>query len=386
MRSKFPRQIPDVAMEDLLERLPASLEEDLVRSCIQGRVVMVTGAAGSIGSELLRQLARFAPSGLICFDQAETPLFELERELGREFPALAIHYEMGNVVRFDDVSRAMRRYKPAIVFHAAAYKHVYMAERQPFAALENNVFGTWNVARAAAAIGVDSFVMISTDKAVRPASMMGVSKRVAEMLIQSIEKPGSTKFIIVRFGNVIGSSGSVVPIFKNQIVAGGPVTVTHAEMSRYFMTAPEAAQLVLQALAMGKGGEIFVLDMGEPIRILDLARKLIRLSGFEPDADIRIEFTRPRSGEKLMEELSAKDEELMPTRHVAIRNAISAKKVDAARMNTFIEELQQAANARSFSRALLLLKEMTPDYVPGPELLSSFVSTQDIYSTQVAVF
>ena len=373
-------------MEDLLERLPASLEEDLVRSCIQGRTVMVTGAAGSIGSELLRQLARFAPSGLICFDQAETPLFELERELERAFPALAIHYEMGNVVRFCDVNRVMKRYQPEVVFHAAAYKHVPMVERQPFAALENNVFGTWNVAQAAAANGVDSFVMISTDKAVRPVSMMGVTKRIAEMGIQSIEKPGGTKFITVRFGNVIGSSGSVVPIFKSQIAAGGPVTVTHAEMSRYFMTAPEAAQLVLQALAMGKGGEIFVLDMGEPVKVLDLAKKLIRLSGFEPDADIRIEFTGPRSGEKLMEELSAKDEELRPTRHAAIRNAVSTKKVDAARMNTLIEELQQAVDARSFSRALLLLKEMTPDYVPGPELLSSFLSTQDIYSTEVAAF
>lgn len=373
-------------MEDLLERLPASLEEDLVRGCIQGRVVMVTGAAGSIGSELLRQLARFAPSGLICFDQAETPLFELERELGQKFSTQAIHYEMGNVVRFDDVNRAMRRYQPAVVFHAAAYKHVYMAERQPFAAVENNVFGTWNVARAAAANGVDSFVMISTDKAVRPASMMGVSKRVAEMAMQSLQRPGSTKFIAIRFGNVIGSSGSVVPIFKNQIAAGGPVTVTHAEMSRYFMTAPEAAQLVLQALALGKGGEIFVLDMGEPIRILNLAEKLIRLSGFEPGEDIRIEFTGPRSGEKLIEELSAQDEELIPTRHVAIRNAISAKKVNAARMSTLMEELQQAVDARSFSRTLHLLKEMTPDYVPGPELLSSFVSAQNIYSTEVTAF
>jgi FlaA1/EpsC-like NDP-sugar epimerase len=373
-------------MEDLLERPPAFLDEELVRGCIQGRRVMVTGAAGSIGSELLRQLARFAPGKLICFDQAETPLFELERELGQKFPAQAIHYEMGNVVGFDDVHRVMKCYQPAIVFHAAAYKHVSMAERQPFAALENNVFGTWNVAHAAAANGVDSFVMISTDKAVRPVSMMGVTKRVAEMAIQSLQKPGSTKFIAIRFGNVIGSSGSVVPIFKNQIAAGGPVTVTHAEMSRYFMTAPEAAQLVLRALAMGKGGEIFVLDMGEPIKILDLAEKLIRLSGFEPGEDIRIEFIGRRSGEKLMEELSAQDEELVPTRHAGIRNAVSEKKVDAARMSTLIEELRQAVDARSFSRTLLLLKEMTPDYVPGPDLLSSFLSTQDIYSTEAAAF
>jgi len=233
----------------------------MVRLCIQGRVVMVTGAAGSIGSELLRQLARFGPRRLICFDQAETPLFELERELDEKFPALAIDYEMGNVTRYDDVNRVMKSNQPSIVFHAAAYKHVSMVERQPFRALENNVLGTWNVAQAALANNVDSFVLISTDKAVRPVSVMGVSKRIAEMAIQSLEKQGSAKFVAVRFGNVIGSSGSVVPIFKNQIAAGGPVTVTHAEMSRYFMTASEAAQLVLQALAMGQGGEIFVLDM-----------------------------------------------------------------------------------------------------------------------------
>ena len=224
-------------------------------------------------------------------DRAETPLFLLEKELGRKFPSLVFHAEIGNVAKLDEMDRLLGNYRPSILFHAAAYKHVPMMERNPFAAVENNIFGTLAAARAAMRHGAEYFVLISTDKAVRPTSVMGATKRVAEQMMRWMQTEKGTKLVAVRFGNVIGSSGSVVPIFKEQIASGGPVTVTDAGMMRYFMTGFEAAQLVLQSLVLGKGGEIFVLDMGEPIRIVDLAKKLIRLSGFEPGKEIRIEFT-----------------------------------------------------------------------------------------------
>ncbi|HEY1902827.1 MAG TPA: polysaccharide biosynthesis protein [Terracidiphilus sp.] len=375
MRSVKPAdQILDVALEDLLGRRQAYLDEELVRERIQDKVVMVTGAAGSIGSELCRQIAGFNPFALVAFDQAEALLRQLESELAERFPRLVLHSEIGNIICFDHVNRAVQQYKPTIVFHAAASKHVPMLEQEPLTAVENNIFGTWQVAEAAARHGIEYFVMISTDKAVRPVSMMGVTKRVAELVLHAFEKEWSTKFLAVRFGNVLGSSGSVVPIFKSQIAAGGPVTVTHPEMRRYFMTASEAGQLVLEALVLGSGGETFVLDMGEPVKILDLAKQLILLSGLQPGRDIEIEFTGVRPGEKLFEELSLHDEQLTPTSHSRISSLASSENVDTERVAVLVKELREAVNARDALRVILLLKDAVPDYAPGPQLLENAIS------------
>jgi FlaA1/EpsC-like NDP-sugar epimerase len=369
MQSGKPsKQIPDAVREDLMGKRQAALDQENIREQIQGKVVMVTGAAGSIGAELCRQIAGFCPLALVGLDQAETPLFQLEQELEKVFPNLVFRTELGNITRFDDVSRTMREYQPSIVFHAAAYKHVSMLERHAFAALENNIFGTFRVAKAAASHGVETFVLISTDKAVRPTSILGVTKRVAELTIRAMQETQGTKFLAVRFGNVLGSSGSVVPIFQSQIAAGGPVTVTHPEMRRYFMTASDACQLVLQALALGKGGEIFVLDMGQPVKIVELARNLILSSGLQPDRDIKIEFIGARPGEKLFEELSLDSEHLVPTAHSRIGSLASVEEVDARRVNASLQELRESVSARDHLRMILLLKEMVPDYLPGPQL------------------
>ena len=383
--TELGKQIRDVAVEDLLGRRPVDLDQDSIRERIRGRVVMVTGAAGSIGSELCRQIAQFQPLALVGFDEAETPLFQLDRELEQSFPELVFHPEIGNITRPDILRRVMEQYEPSILYHAAAYKHVPMMERHVFAAVENNIFGTWQVALAAAKHGVEDFVMISTDKAVRPTSMMGATKRTAELVIRALQKERGTKFVAVRFGNVLGSSGSVVPIFKDQIAAGGPVTVTHAEMRRYFMTIPEAAQLVLQAFSIGKGGEVFVLDMGEPVKIVDLARNLILLSGLQPDRDIKIQFTGVRPGEKLFEELNLQDEDLVATSHAKIRSYVSPYDVDARQMEAYIQDLQQAVSERDTLRIVLLLKELIPDYTPGFKLLKAAVSIQSNHAEPAKV-
>ncbi len=312
------RQIRDVAVEDLLGRVPVNLDQERISAKLRGRVVLVTGAAGSIGSEICRQIARFQPAAIIGFEIAESPLFHLQLEIARTFPGIRFHAEIGstqNPARLDEV---FARHQPSVVYHAAAYKHVPLMESHAFEAFENNVIGTLNVVEAARAHGVREFVMISSDKAVRPVNIMGVTKRIAEVLVRSLPAEWCA-ICSVRFGNVLGSNGSVVPVFKDQIARGGPVTVTHPEMRRYFMTIPEACQLVLQASTMGRGGEIFVLDMGEPVRIVDLARNLILLSGLRPDRDIRIEFTGTRPGEKLYEELNGAGEDLPPTHHGKIR-------------------------------------------------------------------
>jgi FlaA1/EpsC-like NDP-sugar epimerase len=368
------RQIRDVAVDDLLGRLPVHLDQASIRMQIQGRVVMVTGAAGSIGSELCRQIAQFRPLALVGFDEAETPLFSLDRELVRNFPDLVFHPEIGSITRQDTLRRLMKHYRPSILYHAAAYKHVPMMEKHVFAAVENNIFGTWQVALAAAEHGVRDLVMISTDKAVRPTNMMGATKRVAELAIRAIQRETGAKFVAVRFGNVLGSNGSVVPIFKEQIAAGGPVTVTHPEITRYFMTITEAAQLVLQAFALGKGGELFVLDMGEPVKIIDLAKNLILLSGFQPDRDIKIEFTGLRPGEKLFEELNLQDEDLIPTKHTKIKSFACAPSLEYKQFSAYLEELHQIVNERDLSRLILLLKELIPEYNPGAELLRAAFS------------
>jgi FlaA1/EpsC-like NDP-sugar epimerase len=372
--TELGKQIRDVAVEDLLGRRPVLLDEERIRERIEGKTVMVTGAAGSIGSEICRQIARFNPLALVGFDEAETPLFQLDRELNNKFPRLTFFPELGNITRSGNVQQAMERYRPSIVYHAAAYKHVPMMERHVFAAVENNIFGTWNVATAAMDHNVEDFVMISSDKAVRPTSMMGATKRISELVINALQKQSSTRFIAVRFGNVLGSNGSVVPIFKEQIAAGGPVTITHPEMRRYFMTIPEATQLVLQAFSIGKGGEVFVLDMGEPVRIVDLARNLVLLSGLRPDQDIKFEFTGLRPGEKLFEELNLQNEQFMPTAHAKILSYLSPFSADLKVMHVALEELRQISERKDVARLVLYLKELIPDYNPGSLLLKLAMS------------
>ncbi|OGU38117.1 MAG: multidrug MFS transporter, partial [Hydrogenophilales bacterium RIFOXYA1_FULL_63_33] len=317
-----------VELDDLLGRDPVQLDDSGLHQLLTDKVVMVTGAGGSIGSELCRQIARFAPAKLVLFEQSELALYAMEQELPQNFSQLKIVPVIGDVKNAVWVSQVMAEHRPAVVFHAAAYKHVPLMENDnAWEAVRNNVLGTQVVAAAAQAQGVGKFVMISTDKAVNPTNVMGATKRLAEMACQAMQQPGGTRFVSVRFGNVLGSSGSVIPKFQKQIEAGGPVTVTHPDIMRYFMSIPEAAQLVLQAGLMGEGGEIFVLDMGEPVRIAELARLMIRLSGADEDR-IRIEYTGLRPGEKLYEELLADDESTLPTPHPKLRVA-KARRADA---------------------------------------------------------
>jgi FlaA1/EpsC-like NDP-sugar epimerase len=364
-------QIREVAVEDLLGRNPVRLEEDEIRRMLRDHVVLVTGAAGSIGSELCRQIARFQPAGIVGFDAAESPLFEIDREMRQRFPQIPFHAEIGSIQRRDRLDEVLNRYKPATIYHAAAYKHVPLMEAHVFEAVENNVFGTYNVAVAAADHGVADFVMISSDKAVRPTNIMGVTKRVAEMLLIALQK-NQTNYVAVRFGNVLGSNGSVIPIFKKQIAAGGPVTVTHPEMRRFFMTIPEACQLVLQAAVIGRGGQVCVLDMGEPVRIVDLAKNLILLSGLRPDDEIRIEFTGVRPGEKLYEELSTLLEDTVPTTHEKVRVFVG-NSLPERDMLVWLEELRAICATRDAGRLVLALKEIVHDYSPSTPLLKRVI-------------
>lgn len=360
-------QIRDVAVEDLLGRTPVHLEEGAIRNNLEGKVVLVTGAAGSIGSELCRQIARFGPAGIVGFEIAESPLFEIDREMRTAFPNVPFYPEIGSIQnpsRLDDV---FKQYRPAIVYHAAAYKHVPLMEQHVFEAVENNIFGTYNVAIAAAKHNVEGFVLISSDKAVHPTNVMGATKRVAELLLQTLQN-GGTQYVMVRFGNVLGSSGSVIPIFKKQIAAGGPVTVTHPEMRRYFMTIPEACQLVLQAAVIGKGGQICVLDMGQPVRIADLARELILLSGFKPDEDIRIEYTGMRPGEKLCEELSTLLEDTVPTHHDKVR-IYAGNGMPHDDLAEWLQSFRAICESRDVGQLIVALKETVPDYNPSSSVL-----------------
>jgi len=367
--SGLTAQIRDVAVEDLLGRTPVKLDESAIRGKVEGRVVLVTGAAGSIGSELCRQIARFEPTKIVSCEIAETALFHIQREMNREFPQVHFAAEIGSIQNKRRLAEVFDQHRPSMVFHAAAYKHVPMMEAHAVEAVENNVFGTLNVACAAAEHGVQDFVMISSDKAVHPTNMMGVTKRVAEIMIRSLQKKSCvTKFVSVRFGNVLGSNGSVVPIFKEQIARGGPVTVTHPEMRRYFMTIPEASQLVLQASTLGHGGEIFVLDMGQPVRIVDLARNLILLSGLQPDHDIEIEFTGTRPGEKLYEEINTLEEDTVPTCHEKIK-VFAGTTVPWSALERQLDALRRACMVRDFNTLLLLLKDIVPEYNPSVDIL-----------------
>jgi FlaA1/EpsC-like NDP-sugar epimerase len=315
-------QIRNPSVGDLLGRQPVRLEEDRIRAHIAGKTVLVTGAAGSIGSEICRQVAEFGPERLIALDQSESALFHIDRELTDRFPGLHVVPEIADIRSRARLDHLLSSVHVDSIFHAAAYKHVPLMEAHVVEAVQNNVFGTWNLVQSAYDHYVDDFLMISSDKAVNPSSIMGATKRVAELIVSSMPRDGMsarTRFVSVRFGNVLGSNGSVVPLFQSQIAAGGPVTVTHPEMRRYFMTIREAVQLVLQASTMGKGSEIFVLDMGEQIRILDLARNMIRLAGRIPDEEIEIRFTGLRPGEKLFEEISIEGENMQPTFHEKIK-------------------------------------------------------------------
>jgi FlaA1/EpsC-like NDP-sugar epimerase len=357
------QQVRDVALEDLLGREPIRLELDRIRHFLEGKRVLVTGAAGSIGSEICRQVSRFNPARIILFDSAESPLFNIHRELAEKFPDLRHTAIIGDIRDRARIEGIFDECLPQVVFHAAAYKHVPLMEHNPAEAANNNVRGTRVVAEAADRVQVESFVMVSTDKAVNPTNVMGASKRAAELVVQSLSRLSQTRFVTVRFGNVLGSAGSVVPIFKEQIAKGGPVTVTHPEVTRFFMTIPEATQLVLQAGSMGNGGEIYLLDMGEPVKIADLAEELIRLSGFTPGEDIEINFSGLRPGEKLYEELLIAGEGIQPTSHEKIMVA-SSTHVDRDRLLIQLEELYQLQRVIDQPGVIAKLREIVPEFVP----------------------
>jgi FlaA1/EpsC-like NDP-sugar epimerase len=355
-------QIRNVEINDLLGREAVELDLHSIETFLRNKVIFVSGAGGSIGSEMCRQVCNFGPKLLLLVEQAENPLFYIDGELRSRFPALQIKAIICDITDKMRVNEIFEKYRPEVVIHAAAHKHVPLMELNPGEAVKNNVVGTQNVADAADRYGSTNCVMISTDKAVNPTSIMGSSKRIAEMYVQDLSRTSKTQFVTVRFGNVLGSEGSVVPIFKKQIAEGGPVTVTHPEMKRYFMTIPEASQLVLQAATMGKGGEIFVLDMGEPVKILDLAKELITLSGFSPEEDIEIRFMGLRPGEKLFEELSIKGENMQPTNHpkIAIWKNIP---MDRDKLRTSIKELVETAKTQDRSEIIKEIKELVPEYI-----------------------
>ncbi len=356
-------QLREVELDDLLGRDPVQLDDAGLHQQLAGKVILVTGAGGSIGSELCRQIARFSPAKLVLYESGEFALYNVEQELGEEFPQLDAVYLAGDVRDDVRLNQVFGVYLPDVVFHAAAYKHVPLMERDnAWQAVRNNVFGTWRVASCAQRHGVEKFVLISTDKAVNPTNVMGATKRLAEIICQGLQRADGTRFVIVRFGNVLGSNGSVIPKFREQIAKGGPVTVTHPEITRYFMSIPEAAQLVMQAGYMGKGGEIFVLDMGEPVKIVDLAKDLIRLSGMAED-DIKIEFTGLRPGEKLYEELLADDENTLQTHHPKLRIA-QARAVSREELEHMMEWIgsDEACSDESVRHQL---KCWVPEYSPA---------------------
>jgi FlaA1/EpsC-like NDP-sugar epimerase len=361
----------DVSYQDLLGRPPVRLDVTGIREYIDGRTVLITGCGGSIGSELCRQVVRFQPRSVVLLDASEANLFQIEMELQHEMYYRSHHAILGQVQDRSLMEAVFRKYHPQVVFHAAAYKHVPMLEKNPWEAVSNNVEGSRVAMEVALEHKVERFVLVSTDKAVRPTNVMGASKRITEIMLQSFQGKG-TRFMAVRFGNVIGSSGSVMPLFRRQIELGGPVTVTHPEVTRYFMTIPEAAQLIIQAGAMGRGGDIFVLEMGTPVRIADMARDLIRLSGKEPDKDIRIVFTGLREGEKLHEELIAGGESIAQTEHEKImvlnsNGGINGTKDPASLKDWLKPHLERLSAAAAHHDALAVkmkMRDIAPEYTP----------------------
>jgi FlaA1/EpsC-like NDP-sugar epimerase len=357
-------QLAEVNIDDLLRRDPVVLDTTAIGEYLRGRVVLVTGAGGSIGSELCRQILRFGPRRLVLVEQAENSLFQVDRSLRAEPTAgvelVPVIADICDLKRIDAVFAAER---PNVVFHAAAHKHVPLMETNFGEAFKNNVFGTRGLADAAVRYGVEKFVMVSTDKAVNPTSIMGLSKRVAEIYVQSLSESVRTQLVTVRFGNVLGSAGSVVPIFREQIQKGGPVTVTHPEMKRYFMTIPEACQLVMQAGTMGRGGEIFVLDMGEPVKIVDLARDLIRLSGLDPDRDVEIKFTGVRPGEKLFEEIAVDEENVDKTKHPKIYVGRFRRR-EFRQVERVLDDVRAALETEDREALLRHVRILVPEYQP----------------------
>jgi len=360
--------VRNLRVEDLLAREPVRLDLASIRAKFQETPVLITGAGGSIGSELSRQIADFRPSKLVLFDQSESDLFEIELELAHRFPALKRVAAVGDILDVKRLREIFAEHRPQSVFHAAAYKHVPMMEQNCFQAVTNNIFGTYNVALMARQYDAGEFVMISSDKAVNPGNVMGVTKRVAELLILGLQHH-QTRFVSVRFGNVLGSRGSVLPVLQQQIAARSPITITDPEAKRYFMTIAEAVQLVLQASTMGKGGEIFVLDMGEPVKIVDLARTLLTLSGLEPDRDVKIVFTGLRPGEKLFEELKLEGEGIKPTAHEKIR-VLDGGAVSFEQVQSWLEDLARLTEARNVHGLVSKLKEIVPEYTPSPQILA----------------
>ena len=363
-------QIKEIRIEDLLGRKEIKINSNLINSELSGKRILISGAAGSIGSEIVRQLTNF-PVELILLDSAETPLYNIENELEDKYPNVHKNIIIASVTDKNVLKEVFAKYKPQIVFHAAAYKHVPMMERSPYEAAYNNIIGTKNIADTALETGVEKFIMISTDKAVNPTNVMGASKRYAEMYIQQLNFRGVTKFITTRFGNVLGSNGSVIPRFKTQILRGGPVTVTHPEITRYFMTIPEASRLVLEAATMGKGGEIFLFDMGEAVKIRSLAERMIKLSGLEPDKDIEIKYTGLRPGEKLMEELLTKKENTLPTYHEKIFIA-KQEDVNPQEVEKSISELAELLSSDQENRDMAIVENIK-------HLVTTFKSNNSVY-------
>lgn len=361
-------RIRDIRLEDILAREPVVVDTAALRPHLQDQVVLVTGAGGSIGSELCRQIVTFEPKLLILLGHGENSLFAIQQELHGEYKFTRTKMVLADVADAAAIRNVFSTYRPRIVFHAAAHKHVPIVEDNICEAMRNNVLGTRTVALAAAASGAAKMVLLSTDKAVNPTSVMGLTKRMAELICQSFAGSSSTEFVVVRFGNVLGSRGSVVPIFKQQVAAGGPVTITHRDMQRYFMTIPEAVSLVLQAMSMGNDGEVFVLDMGDPIKILHLAEQVIRLSGFEPYRDIEIMETAVRPGEKLFEEILTRGEGITSTSHQRLFIA-KQERIDYSRIGAAMERLLRAIRMSDWRVALDVVREFVPEYTPGKHLL-----------------
>ncbi len=366
------QQLQDINIEDLLEREVITIHNEAIYSELKGKKILVTGAAGSIGSELVRQLLQYRPSLIILCDKAETPMHDFHMEIKDKHENANVKAYLGDICDRQRMEHLFEVYNPQIVFHAAAYKHVPLMEDNPSIAVLNNVYGTKVLAELAVANDVEKFVMVSTDKAVNPTNVMGASKRIAEIFTQSYfrqlikdnDKKGITKFVTTRFGNVLGSNGSVIPRFRKQLEKGGPLTVTHPEITRFFMTIPEACLLVIEAGAMGQGGEIFLFDMGKPVKIADLARKVIKLAGKEPDVDIRIVYTGLRPGEKLFEELMSSAEKVMPTYHEKIMIA-DVRQYDFATVEKKVEKLINSARQHYTLETVFLMKEIVPEFIPN---------------------
>ena len=359
-----------IQIEDLLDRQPIKLDNKLISDYIEGKVVLVTGGGGSIGSELCRQIMKYNPKNLIIVDIYENNAYDLQMDLNAMYPENKPTVLIASVRDKERLEKIFDEYKPYIVFHAAAHKHVPLMEASPGEAIKNNVFGTYNVALCADKYNVKRFVMISTDKAVNPTNIMGATKRMCELIVQAMQKISDTEFVAVRFGNVLGSNGSVIPLFKKQIERGGPVTVTHKDITRFFMTIPEAAQLVLQAASYAGGGEIFVLDMGKPVRIYDLAKNIIRLSGHTPGGDIKIEVTGLRPGEKLFEELLMNEEGLTKTRHEKIFVGVPSD-ITMQELKPSLDMLKEATDTNDIDKVKDIVEKVVPTYIKNPETVNN---------------